>query len=134
VITDDVRALIELFTHSDLTELSVEQRGRRLFLRKGHTGAVEEQAPPAPEAPRLVDIRAHMVGIFYWSKDKDAKPAVKLQQHVDKGQVVGAIEAMDIMNDIESDQPGRVVEIAITSGQPVEYGQTVLVLEPDAHP
>jgi len=53
---------------------------------------------------------------------------------VDKGQVVGAIEAMDIMNDIESDQPGRVVEVAITSGQPVEYGQTVLVLEPDAHP
>jgi len=130
VIGDDVRELIELFNHSDLTELSIEQRGRRLFLRKGETGAVEAPSESAPAEPEMGTVKAHMVGTFYWTPEKSSKPALALHQRVDKGQVVGLIEAMGIMNEVESDAEGQVVEIAVASGQPVEYGQTLLVLAP----
>jgi len=128
VIGDDVRELIELFNHSDLTELSIEQRGRRLFLRKGETGRLEAPSENAPAEPETSTVRAHMVGTFYWTPEKSSKPALALHQRVDKGQVVGLIEAMGIMNEVEADAEGQVVEIAVASGQPVEYGQTLLVL------
>lgn len=126
----DVRELIELFNQSDLIELSVEQAGRKLFLRKGESPAAVVQEATEPAPPEVSAIKAHMVGVFYWSKDKQAKPAVVLEQQVDKGQIVGYIEAMGIMNELEASASGKVIEIAAASGQPVEYGQTVLVLRP----
>jgi acetyl-CoA carboxylase biotin carboxyl carrier protein len=130
VIGDDIRELIELFNNSDLTELCLEQHGRRLFLRKGDGPSADAVAPEEPVEPETVAIKAHMVGTFYWTADKAAKPALALHQQVEKGQVVGLIEAMDIMNEVEADREGEVVEIAVTSGQPVEYGQTLVVLRP----
>lgn len=130
MVRDDVRSLIELFDSSDLTELSIEQRGRKLFLRKGEVSA----AAPVPEVaapPEQAAVKAHMVGVFYWTKDKKAQSAVALHQHMDKGQVVGFIESMGIMNEIEAAQAGNVVEIAVVGRQPVEYGQTLVVLAPD---
>ncbi|HVA26516.1 MAG TPA: biotin/lipoyl-containing protein [Chloroflexota bacterium] len=132
MIADDVRALIDLFNSSDLNELSIEQDGRKLFLRKGEVSGAGQPAEPEPPAPPdNTAVKAHMVGIFYWTRDKAAKPAVALRQHLDKGQVVGFVEAMGIMNEVEVSQPGSVAEIAAADGQPVEYGQTLVVLEPD---
>jgi len=132
VIADDVRELIALFNHSDLTELTIERDGRRLFLRKSEDAPLAPGEPEAePAAPARVPIKAHMVGVFHWTKDKRTKPPVALEQHVDKGQLVGFIEAMGIMNELEADSAGRVVEIAAASGQPVEYGQSIVVLQPD---
>ena len=121
-----------LFNSSDLNELSIEQDGRKLFLRKGEvSGAGQPVEPEPPSPPDNTAVKAHMVGIFYWTRDKAAKPAVVLRQHLDKGQVVGFVEAMGIMNEVEVSQPGSVVEIAAAGGQPVEYGQTLVVLESD---
>lgn len=124
----DVRELIDLFNQSDLIELSVEQGGRKLFLRKGENPSAPVQQAAEPPAPEVSATKAHMVGVFYWSKDKQAKPGVVLEQQVDKGQIVGYIEAMGIMNELETSASGKVIEIAAASGQSVEYGQTVLVL------
>lgn len=125
-------ALIQLFQESDLTELSVEQQGRRLFLRKGDvpTQAVEE-TEAADRTPRELAIKAHMVGTFHWTKDKADKAGVVSQQHVEKGQLVGYIEAMDIFNEVEAPEAGEVAEIAVSAGQPVEYGQTLITLAPE---
>ena len=130
MIADDVRSLVELFTSSDLTELSIEQQGRRLLLRKG-AGAPAAQTPEIAAEPQRSAVKAHMVGVFYWTKDKAAKQAIALRQHLDKGQVVGFIESMGIMNEVEAGQPGIVLEIGAAGGQPVEYGEALVVLDPD---
>ena len=130
MIADDVRSLVELFNSSDLTELSIEQHGRKLFLRKGE-GSAASALPEVEAEPENVRVKAHMVGVFYWSKDKAARPPVALHQRIEKGQLVGFIESMSIMNEVEAAQPGTVVEIAVTGGQSVEYGQSVVVLKPD---
>src|SRR5436305_683548 len=131
MIAHDVRELMELFDSSDLVELTVERGGRKLFLRKGASAVLPEVEAPEPAVLEMSATKAHMVGIFCWSKDKQAKPAVALEQHVDKGQIVGFVEAMGIMNELEASATGIVIEIAAANGQPLEYGQTVLVIRPD---
>jgi biotin carboxyl carrier protein len=128
-IASEVAQVISLFNHSDLVELSIEQGGRRLYLRKGEgMGAEPPVAIEAPPEPAAATIKAHMVGIFYWTKDKTGRPAVALHQLIEKGQIVGFVEAMGIMNEVEAGQAGTVVEIAVAGGQPVEYGQPLVEL------
>ncbi len=134
MIAADVRATIELFEASDLTELAIERGGRRLVLRKDDGAAAEAAAaPPAaaaePARPEPVAAKAHMVGLFYWARDKSPEAPVRLHQRVDKGQVVGFVEAMDIMNEVEAPAAGSVVEVLASNGQPVEYGQLLLIIE-----
>jgi biotin carboxyl carrier protein len=132
MIAADIAELIALFDGSELTELSIEQGSRKLFLRKGDMAAAAAPAEPEPVAPaENAAIKAHMVGVFYWTKDKAPKPAVALHQRLDKGHIIGFIEAMGIMNEVETGQPGSVAEIAVAGGQPVEYGQPLVVLKPD---
>ena len=131
-IAAGVAELVKLFERSDLTELSMEGGGRRLFLRKGE-GLVAEAPVEAELVPAAatVAIKAHMVGVFYWGKDRQAKPSAAPRQRLEKGQVVGFIEAMDIMNEVEAGQAGYVLDVPVSSGQPVEYGQALVVLQPD---
>jgi biotin carboxyl carrier protein len=130
-VKPDVAALIQLFNDSDLVELAVERGGRRLHLRKGEAPDLTEEPLVEPDAPQPRALTAHMVGIFYWSKDKPVKPAVTVGQHVNRGQIIGFIEAMGIMNELEAGHAGKVVEIAVAGGQPVDYGQTIVVLTDD---
>lgn len=132
MVGDDVRSLVELFERSDLTELSVEQQGRRLFLRKGElTGAPPAAEPEIAAEPERAEVKAHMVGVFYWTRDKSGKPSVALHQRLDKGQLVGFIESMGIMNEVEAPEAGSVAAVAIEAGKPVEYGQALAVIAPD---
>jgi biotin carboxyl carrier protein len=130
VITDDMAELVKLFEGSDLRELTIEQHGRKLFLRKAD-GAIAQPAPEEEvESPSQdVAVRAHMVGTFFWNREKSGKPAVGLRQAVEKGQIVGYIEALGIFNEVEAPEAGEVVEIAIAGGQPVEYGQPLVILK-----
>jgi len=132
LIADDVRQLIGVFNQSDLTELSIEQNGRKLFLRKeSYADGAQLEEPPEVATPSTAAVSAHMVGVFHWTKDKRGKAGVALDQRVEKGQVVGFIEAMGIMNELESGASGRVIEIAAANGQPVEYGQPIVILQTD---
>ena len=74
-------------------------------------------------------ISSPMVGTFYSAPSPSAKPFVSVGQHVNKGDTVGIIEAMKIMNQIEADHSGTVVEILVNDGEAVEFGQALIVIQ-----
>jgi acetyl-CoA carboxylase biotin carboxyl carrier protein len=77
-----------------------------------------------------VPIKSPMVGTFYRAPAPDAKPYVELNQQVAVGEVVCIIEAMKLMNEIESEVAGRVAKILVENAKPVEFGQTLFLIEP----
>lgn len=87
-------------------------------------------APPAAAGPQLSEIKSPMVGTFYQSPEPAAQPYVKVGSRVNVGQVVCIIEAMKIMNEIESEVAGVVKEIAAQNSQPVEFGQILFRVDP----
>lgn len=109
--------------------------------------AIPQAAPPAPgpSAPaatppentettkadsNATQIKSPMVGTFYRSPAPDADPYIEVGQTVRRGQVLCIIEAMKLMNEIESEYDGKIVEILVESGQPVEYNQPLFAVAP----
>lgn len=80
------------------------------------------QSEGAP-AENLKEITSPIVGIFYTAASPEAEPFVNIGDTVSKGQVVGIVEAMKLMNEIESEVDGRIAEVLVKNGEPVEYGQ-----------
>ena len=95
--------------------------------------AVEGEAPKAESAKEssLLEIKSPMVGTFYKSPEPGAKAYVAVGDRVSKGQIVCIIEAMKIMNEIESEYSGTVREILVEDAQPVEYGQVLFRIDPN---
>ncbi len=85
--------------------------------------AASEAAPPVVEKSNTIEIKSPMVGTFYRSPAPDAEPYVSEGSNVGKGQVLCIIEAMKLMNEIESDFSCKIVEILVQNTQPVEYNQ-----------
>ncbi len=83
-------------------------------------------------APQFLEIKSPMVGTFYQSPEPAAQPYVKVGSRVNVGQVVCIIEAMKIMNEIESEVAGVVREVLVESSQPVEFGQALFRVDPHA--
>lgn len=94
----------------------------------------EGVAAPAPKAevPRssLLEIKSPMVGTYYGAPEPGAKPYVSAGDRISKGQIVCIIEAMKIMNELESEFDGVVREVAVTDAHPVEYGQVLFRIDP----
>jgi len=138
----EIKEMITLMNENALTELEVEKDGMRIRLKKGLSGAIEKAVeqigaaspPPAKagEAPakNTIDIKAPMVGTFYRAPSPDAAPYVNIGDVVEPGQVVCIIEAMKLMNEIKSEVRGKIVDIPIENGEPIEYGHVLFVLEP----
>ncbi|GGK38384.1 acetyl-CoA carboxylase biotin carboxyl carrier protein subunit [Deinococcus malanensis] len=95
------------------------------------TPAPEAEAAPAPAKPVSAGtpVKAPIVGTFYASSSPDAPPYVKVGDTVQAGQVLCIIEAMKLMNEIEAEQGGTVREILVKNAEPVEYGQTLFIIE-----
>jgi acetyl-CoA carboxylase biotin carboxyl carrier protein len=146
----DIRALIALMRENGLIELEVEdKKGKIRLVRTADFGAEPVPRPPqaqsrqalarasasrpASQTVELADnqalIKSPMVGTFYRSPSPDAAPFVQEGDMVQKGQPLCIVEAMKMMNEIESDVAGRVVRIMVENGQPVEYGQPLIVIE-----
>ncbi len=89
-------------------------------------------APAAPAPSHLVEIKSPMVGTFYSAPEPGADPYVKAGSRVATGQVVCIIEAMKIMNEIESEVAGVVREVLVENAQPVEFGQLLFRVDPHA--
>jgi acetyl-CoA carboxylase biotin carboxyl carrier protein len=89
------------------------------------------QAPPLKNDRRLFEINSPMVGTFYRAPAPNEPAFVEVGDQVRKGQTVCIIEAMKLMNEIESEVSGEVVEILLENGQPVEYGQPLIRVNPD---
>jgi acetyl-CoA carboxylase biotin carboxyl carrier protein len=89
--------------------------------------------PPSPSEPVAAGtVKSPLVGTFYGAPEPGSKPFVEIGDHIDKGQVLCIVEAMKLMNEIESEHSGTVAEVFIEDGQPVEYGQPLFRIEPDA--
>ncbi|HZF67893.1 MAG TPA: acetyl-CoA carboxylase biotin carboxyl carrier protein [Gemmatirosa sp.] len=101
-------------------------------LHEGLSGIAGEPAAPAP-APKSsgLEIKSPMVGTFYSSAEPGAKPYVAVGQRIGKGQVVCIIEAMKIMNEIESEYDGVVTEVLAENAHAVEYGQVLFRIDPN---
>ena len=139
-----VSELVELAVKHDLAELEVEQGGARIrVVRERAAGAVAaapraEGSPAAITAPvaepavaaHLIRVDAPMVGTFYRAPGPDAGPFVQEGDTVKEGQVLCIIEAMKLMNEIESKASGRIVKILVENAQPVEFGQGLFLVEP----
>ena len=143
-----IKELVELMNDNDLREVEVEQEGMKIKLIKGASSGVieritapvaERKAPaPAPEAEakpaegkkNLKEVKAPMVGTFYRSPSPEAEPYVQVGDMIQKGDVLCIVEAMKLMNEVKAEFGGRVVEISVENAEPVEYGQTLFLVEP----
>ncbi len=136
-----IRQLAMLLTDTDLSEIEVEQGDLRIRVARSVAAAPVSYhvAPPAPAAAPVaaeVNHAAHpgavpspMVGTAYRSPEPGAKAFVEVGQTVREGQTVLIVEAMKTMNQIPAPRAGTVKAILVTDGQPVEYGEPLLVIE-----
>jgi acetyl-CoA carboxylase biotin carboxyl carrier protein len=150
--TKQIQDLIDLLRRNNLTELELERQGVRIRVRhevamKSVTASVQEAAsasaqpsshapsstgPSADDAAGLVTITSPIVGTFYRSPSPDADPYVEEGDFARKGQVLCIVEAMKLMNEIESEVDGRIVKILAESTKSVEYGQALFLIDPKA--
>src|SRR5438876_531076 len=98
--------------------------------RRGSRAPGASQAPAPSAGPQLLEIKSPMVGTFYQSPEPAAQPYVKVGSRVNVGQVVCIIEAMKIMNEIESEVAGVIREVTAQNAQPVEFGQVLFRVDP----
>ena len=89
-----------------------------------------EEPDPAGESSRQKQIQAPIVGTFYRAASQETKPYIEAGDRISVGQVICIIEAMKIMNEIESDVGGTVIEILVENGTPVEFNQPLVVVDP----
>ncbi len=98
--------------------------------RPGEGGRGTGEGAVAAAGPQLLEIKSPMVGTFYQSPEPAAQPYVKVGSRVNVGQVVCIIEAMKIMNEIESEVAGVIREVVAQNAQPVEFGQVLFRVDP----
>ena len=155
-----IKKLIRLVEESDIDSLEVSSWGRRVKITHSSNSssngagkipvAVESivrpspsqteavQSETTPEQPakaeivsKLKAIKSPMVGTFYAAPSPDSDPYVSVNQRINAGQVVCIVEAMKLMNEIESEYGGRVAKVLLENGKPVEFGQELFLVEPD---
>ncbi|MCK1734871.1 acetyl-CoA carboxylase biotin carboxyl carrier protein [Bradyrhizobium sp. 138] len=143
-----VRELALLLDETSLTEIEIERAGLRLRVARNISvaatmpmpmAAAPAALPVASAAPAVAagpDLSKHpgavsspMVGTAYWSPEPGAKPFIEVGSKVSVGQTLLIIEAMKTMNQIPSPRAGTVTQILVEDGQPVEYGEPLVIIE-----
>ena len=138
-----IEKLANLADEKQLTEITVEDGDKAIIIKRGIQGAqvvapvsvpaapqaAAPAAAPATEQPKGTAITSPMVGAFYAAPSPGAKPFVKVGDTVAAGQVVCIVEAMKLMNEIESEVSGKITQICVEDGQSVEYGQVLMYVE-----
>jgi acetyl-CoA carboxylase biotin carboxyl carrier protein len=139
---DAIRSLAELLKETGLTEIEIEQNGSRLRVSNQAGGTVAAAAPVAqtpvaaattieaakPKGPNPGAVPSPMVGTVYCSPEPGAPPFIKVGQTVKEGDTLFIVEAMKTMNPILASRGGTVTEICVTDAQPVEFGQTLVII------
>ena len=136
--TDYIEKLADILNAKGLTEISVKDGNQAVALRKEVVASVAapvvaaaapSAAPSSEPEKKGKPIVSPMVGTFYKSPSPDAEPFVEVGKAVAKGDVVCIVEAMKLMNEIKSEQAGKVVKICVKNGDPVEFGQVLMYVE-----
>ena len=135
---------------NNLMELEIEKDGMRIRLKKtapeghGFSGPIIVEKERVSEAGKIsdsalvqeqlaiksVEIKAPMVGTFYRAPSPEAAAYVEVGQTIEPGQVICVIEAMKLMNEIKSEIRGKIIEIIVDNAEPVEFGQSLFLIEP----
>jgi len=139
-----LKTLIDLVAESGIAELEITEGDGKVRIVKfipppAPVAYVPEQAAPvaapaapaapvAPAAPQGHVVKAPMVGTFYRAPNPGASPFVEVGQSVKQGEPLCIIEAMKLLNEIETDKTGVIKEILVENGEPVEYGQPLFVI------
>jgi acetyl-CoA carboxylase biotin carboxyl carrier protein len=150
-----IKKIIRLVENSNVDEVEIEEEGKKIRVAKNKNSVATYQAPtyaapaqpvPQPTAPvqpsqpaetpapakaekKHHEIKSPIVGTFYRAPAPDADPFVEVGDEVKPGQTLCIIEAMKLMNEIESDVAGKVVAILVENGKPVEYNQILFHIE-----
>ncbi len=150
----DIRELVKIVEQSDINQLEVSRWGQKVKIVKGFprngtetiiSTPAQSVAPPVQQnapapvsesiesAPKenFLEIRSPMVGTFYRAPAPDAEPYVKIGDRIEPGKVLCIIEAMKLMNEIEAETSGKITDILVENGKPVEYNQLLFLVEPD---
>lgn len=151
---DYVEKLVQLVSDSNVQEIEIEEEGRKIRVTKAtnnvmHTAQVMMPAPSAAPQPvfhaplvpveptasaetassKYHEIKSPIVGTYYRAPAPDAAPFVQVGTDIRPGAVLCIVEAMKLMNEIESDVSGTIVKMLVENGQPVEYDQTLFLVE-----
>lgn len=149
-----IRKLIEIVEESNIAEIEIKEGEHTVRITRNKEPIIMQSAAPqamhfqaapttapapapvaaaAPTAPTAVEtgksITSPMVGTFYASPSPDAAPFAKVGQKISQGDTLCIIEAMKIMNPIEAEISGTIKQVLVQNGEPVEYGQTLFIIE-----
>ena len=155
---DEIKRLIEFIRAQDLTEFELEQDGVKIRIKSNAahdhvpilpaSPMVHPHAPAASglagvgagapaiavageeEGTELAIVKSPIVGTFYRASDPEAKPFFDVGDTVKKGEVLCIIEAMKLMNEIDSEYDGEIVNVYVENGQPVQYGERLFAIKP----
>ena len=153
---EQLRQILDLVKQHELSEFEIEHEGLRLRIRKGvaampvpvagaavspppaPTVAITAEAVPVAASPgpeimaasgvELAIVKSPIVGTFYRSPEPEAAPFVEIGSIVKKGHVLCIIEAMKLMNEIDSEYDGEIVNVYVENGQPVQYGERLFAI------
>ena len=154
----EIQDLLDILTQENLSEIEIERKDLRIRIRRDSVQAststptaVSSPVLPAPSSVErvtskvtiksddidtsgLLTVTSPIVGTFYRSPSQDADAYVEENDLVTTGQVLCIIEAMKLMNEIESETDGRLVKILVETGKAVEYGQPLFLIDPHSVP
>ncbi len=155
---DKIKKLVEIMEQKELIELEIKHGDDKIVLKRcpaqppaaptagtapaqysttpagrdvTETAATKMPTAKPQEEQNLVEIKSPIVGTFYATPSPDSQPYVEIGSHVEPQTVVCIIEAMKVMNEIKAETSGTIVEILVTNGQAVEYGQVLFRVAPD---
>lgn len=149
----EIKEMITLMNENELSELEIEKDGTKIKIKKAPMELPDDRIPPpsyrietiipsskTPEntaSPAVTgavkttqEISSPMVGTFYRAPSPESPSFVEVGGMVEIGQVVCIVEAMKLMNEIKSEVKGKIIEVAVENAEPVEFGQTLFVVEP----
>lgn len=142
---NQLKKIIEIFESSTLSELEIEEGETRFKLAKEREKRsvipgkkevsffedrkIKEKREEEEKRKKLFSVKSPLVGTFYRSPSPEEEPFVEVGDRVTAGQPLCIIEAMKVMNEITSEVPGRIKEIMVENGHPVEYDQELFLIE-----
>ena len=144
--TSYIEKIIEIMKNNELTEVTLEDTDKSLIIKSnGYKPVIKEKETqveikediveeqnkeePVEASKKLTPITSNMIGLFFSKPSPNEKPFVKVGDEIKEGQVICIIETIKLMNKITSEISGRVTEICIEDGKPVEYGQVMMYVE-----
>ncbi|MCK4846055.1 MAG: acetyl-CoA carboxylase biotin carboxyl carrier protein [Deltaproteobacteria bacterium] len=142
----EIKLIYKFLKNTDISELEVEDTRGKLSIKRGvvstgvapavmatsvvtPTADADASNAPKEESSNIKEVTSPMVGTFYLSPSPEAAQFVELGALIKKGQTVCIVEAMKMMNEVESELSGKVVKILVENGQPVEYGEPLFHVE-----